>query len=141
MQAGKVFPIVSTVNGRVVAGHTYGDQVGKVAGVINRYAGKDVVTVGEDSYEWDGKGVFTVDGEPVAVNPTYAKNKDPHGWTLAGIVALATAPKTRRRAAAPATAPAAPVVKRATTRRAPLTAKPTTAAKTTTKRAKAGATA
>lgn len=124
MSAGKVFPVVSKGNGTVVAGHTYADQVGKVVTVINNFAGEEVVAVGDGSYDWDGKGVFTVDSAPVAVNPAYAKSKDPHGWALAGIVALAKAPKARKRATA---------AKPAATRRAPLTAKP--AAKPAAKRA------
>lgn len=139
MQGGKVFTIVSKSNGTVVAGHMYADQVGKLAGVINRFAGEDVVAVGEESYDWDGKGTFKIGDVEIAVNPTYAKAKDPHGWALAGIVALAKAPKARKRAAAKTTTGTAakttakPAATR--TRRAPLTAKP--AAKTTAAKAKA----
>lgn len=149
MQAGMVFPIVSKSNGTVVAAHTYEDGAGKVASAVNRAAGAEVVAVGSEALEWDGKGVFTVDGVQVAVNPTYARAKDPHGWALAGIVALATAPKARKRAAKATTA--APAKAKATTgARRMLTPKPTTTAapaKATTgrgtgrARAKAGATA
>lgn len=132
MSAGKVFPIVSKGNGTVVAGHTYADQVGKVVTVINNFAGEEVVAVGDGSYDWDGKGVFTVDGVLVAVNPAYAKSKDPHGWALAGLVALAKAPKARKRATA---------AKPAATRRAPLTAKPAAKVATAKRAAKVGAAA
>lgn len=138
MQASMVSPLVSVSNGAVVAGHTYADQVSKLASAVNRFAGKDVVTVGEP-LEWDGKGVFAVDGAPVAVNPVYGRQKDPHGWALAGIVALATAPKSRKRATgtaapqtAPKTAPKTADVAGTRTRRAAVTPKPAkTAARTT----------
>jgi hypothetical protein len=139
MGAGKVFPIVSVINGEVVAGHTCDDQVAKVVTVINNFAKRDVVAVGAGSYDWDGKAVFKVGEVPVSVNPAYAKSKDPHGWALAGIVALATAPKARKRATGGnASAESKGSAGKVPTRRAPLTAKPTGADKVAAGKSAAG---
>lgn len=135
-----VYPIVSSVNGTVVTGHTYTDGAVGLAMAINVRAGDlALVSVGKP-LRWDGKGVFMVDGVAVAVNPTYRGSKDPNGdIALPVFVArarkkvtggAATGAKTRAKAtpakvratgkaATAATGPdKAPTARRATSRRA-----------------------
>ncbi len=134
-----VYPIVSNVNGRTVAGHKSQDGGIGVASAVNRFSGADLVHVGEPFETELTSGVLHVAGVAVALNPAYALAKDPFRDALNRIVGMASEP--RRRTRKPATSTGTATTRAADTATpAPATA---TATRATRKRAtvKAGANA
>lgn len=115
-----VWPMVSKINGKIVAAHNYEPSAPQLANLINKLAGAEIVEVGEP-FEMDKKAVLTIDGEHKPVNPP-ARQKDPNGAVMREIVADAQQPRRRTRKAATADKPATGTA----TRRAPLRAKPAT---------------
>jgi hypothetical protein len=70
----QVFPVVSKVNGRFVAGATVENNAETLAKSINKFNGEVPV-------------VYV--GEPIPVNPSYSKAKDPERVMLTSLLAAA----------------------------------------------------
>jgi len=68
-----MFPVVSKVNGRIVAGTTVEANSERLAVAVNKLADVDVVAV----------------GEPIELNPSWGKAKDPQQTALKAFLALA----------------------------------------------------
>jgi hypothetical protein len=92
-----VYPIVANVNGRTVAGHKSQEGALGVASAVNRFAGSELVHVGEPFESELTSGVLHVDGGAVALNPAYALAKDPYRDALNRMVGTAAQPRKRTR--------------------------------------------
>lgn len=114
-----VYPIVSNVNGTVIAAHKSQEgAIGVAAALVRHAGGADLVQVG-DPFEAELTGGMLVVGEvTVPLNPVYALAKDPYRLMVSRLLDMARAPRKRTRkpatvAAKPATVKSAPRTRRA----------------------------
>ena len=93
-----VYPIVSNVNGTVIAGHKSQDGALGVASALVRHAGgADLVHVGEPFESELTGGMLMVAGVTVPLNPVYALAKDPYRLMVTRLLDMARAPRKRTR--------------------------------------------
>lgn len=69
------YPVVSTVNGKLVTGGPFPHNAQFVVNALNALAGDEIVKV----------------GEPVPHNPAYSRKRDPEQVMLKALLAVATA--------------------------------------------------